>query len=134
MAVVFQERYCKENNSILNQLKEQGSGRLNGDGRCDSPRYNAKYLTYSFMDLITSKIAALTLTQVTEAKKYNNVDKTNVIEGHKFLRRNGVAVDQITTERHSQIRKQLRENEKDTIHKDTERYYILPFCKSISYL
>ena len=86
------------------------------------------------MDLITSKIAALTLTQVTEAKKYNNVDKTNVIEGHKFLRRNGVTVDQITTERHSQIRKQLRENEKDTIHKDTERYYILPFCKSISYL
>ena len=111
----------------IKQLKEQRSGRLSGDGRCYRPRHNAKYLTYSFMDLITNKIAALTITQVTEAKNSNNVEKVNFIKGLTFLRTNGVTVDQITTDRHSQIRKHLRENEKDTIH----QFNIWHFYKSI---
>ena len=36
LADVVQERYCRESNSILNQLKEQGLCSLSGDGRCDS--------------------------------------------------------------------------------------------------
>ena len=104
MAGVVQENYCRENNSILNQLKEQGSCRLSGDARCDSPGHNAKYSTYSFMDQTTNRIAVMIITHVTEAK------------GLKFLRKNGVTLDQITTDRHSQIRKHTRENEKDTIH------------------
>ena len=127
LAGAVQERYCRENNSILNQLKEQGSCRLSGDGRCDSPEHNAKYLTYSFMDQITNKIAALTITQVTEAKNSNNMEKVGFIKGLKFLRTNGVIVDQITTDRHWQIRKYIRENEKDTIH----QFDIWHFCKSI---
>ena len=96
MPGVVQERYCRENNSILNQLKEQGLGCLSRDARCDSPRHNAKYLTYSFMDLITNKIPALTIIQVTEAKNSNNVEKVNFIKGLKFLKANRVTVDQIT--------------------------------------
>ena len=116
LAGVVQERYCTENNSILYQLKEQGSGRLSREGRCDSPRHNAKYLTNSFMDLNTNKIAALTTTQVTEAKNSINVEKVVFIKRLKFLRANAVTVDQIATDRHSQIRKHLEENEKDTIN------------------
>ena len=67
---VVQERYCRENNSILNHLKEQGSCRQSGDGRCDSPEHNAKYLIYS-----------MTITQVTEAKKSNNMEKVGFIKG-----------------------------------------------------
>ena len=81
MAGVVQERYCRKNSSILNQLKEQGSCRLSRDGRCDSPGHNAKYLTYSFMDQITNKIAAMTITQVTEAKNSNNMEKVGFIKG-----------------------------------------------------
>ena len=62
LAGIVQEKYCRKNSSILNQLKEQGSCRLSRDGRCDSPGHNAKYLTYSFMDQITNKIAAMTIT------------------------------------------------------------------------
>ena len=127
LAGVVQERYCRENNSILNQLKEHGSCCLRGDGRCDSPGHNAKYLTYSFMDQITNKIAAMTVTQVTDAKNSNNVETVGFIKGLKFLRTNGVTVDQITTDRHSQIRKHMRKNEKDTIH----QFDIWHFCKSI---
>ena len=110
---VVQERYCRENNSILNQLKEQGSCRLSRDGSCDSPGRNVKYLSCSFMDQITNKIAAMTITQV---RKSNN---SNIIKGLKFLRTNGVTVDQ--------IRKHMMENGKDTIH----QFDIWHFCKSI---
>ena len=101
MAGVVQERYCRESNSILNQLKDKVSCRLSGDGRRDSPRHNAKYLTYSFIDQITNKITAMTITQVTEAKSPNNMRKLGFIKELKFLRTNGVTVDQITTDRHS---------------------------------
>ena len=94
--VLSKKNICRENNSILSQLKEEGSGRLTGDGMCDSPTHSAKYLTYSFMDQITNKIAAMTITQVTEAKNSNNVEKVGFMKGLKFLRINGVTVDQIT--------------------------------------
>ena len=73
MAGVIQEKYCRENNSILNQLNEQGLWRLRVRGKCDSPGLNAKYLTYSFLDQITNQIDAMTITQVTEAKRSTNM-------------------------------------------------------------
>ena len=79
------------------------------------------------MDQITNKIAAMTITQVTEAKNSNNMEKVGFIKGFKFLRTNGVSFDQITTGRHSQIRKHMRKNEKDTIH----QFDISHFCNSI---
>ena len=69
MGGVVQERYCREKNSILNQLKEQSLYCLSGDGRCGSSRHNAKYLTYSFMDQITNKIVAVTIAKSKVPKK-----------------------------------------------------------------
>ena len=34
---------------------------LRGDGRCDNPGHNAKYLTYSLMDKNTSRIVAFSV-------------------------------------------------------------------------
>ena len=73
MAGVIQEKYCRENNSILNQLNEQGLWCLRVHGKCDSPGLNAKYLTYSFLDQITNQIDAMTITQVTEARRSTNM-------------------------------------------------------------
>ena len=69
LASVVQERYCRENSSILNQLKEQGLYCLSGDGRCGSSRHNTKYLTYSFMDQIINKIVAVTIAKSKVPKK-----------------------------------------------------------------
>ena len=53
----------------------------------------------------------MTITQVTEAKNYNNMEKVGFIKGYKLKKKkNGVTVDQITTDRHSQIKKHMREN------------------------
>ena len=97
-------------------MKEQGLCRVSGNRRCDSPGHNVNYLTYSFMDQITNKIAGMTITQETEAKNSNNVKKAGFIKVVKCLRANGETVDQKTTGRHSQFRKHMREIE--------ERYYI----------
>ena len=120
MAGVVQERYCRENNSILNQLKEQGLCCLSGDRRCDSPGHNGKYLTYSFMNQITNKNAAMTITQVTEVKNSLNMAKVGFIKGLKFFRTDDVTVDQITTD-------SPLTNQKDTIH----QFNTWHFCKSI---
>ena len=64
------------------------------------------------MDQLTNSIVAMIVTQVTEAKNSNKMEKVGFKKGLKFLRTNGVKVHQITTDRHSQIRKHLRENEK----------------------
>ena len=85
MAGVVLEGYCREINSILNQLKEQGSCRLFGEEKCDNSGHNAKYLTYSFMHQITNKIPAMTITQVTETKNYNNTEKVGFIKGYNFF-------------------------------------------------
>ena len=80
------------------------------------------------MDQITNKIAAMTITQSDRGQNSNNMEKVGFIKGLKFLRTNGVTVDQITTDkRHSKLRKHRRENGKDTIH----QFDIWHFCKSI---
>ena len=68
------------------------------------------------MDQITNKIAVMTINPVTEAKNSNNMEKVRFIKGFKFVRKNGVTVNQVTTDIHSQIRKHMRENEKHTIY------------------
>ena len=43
---------------------------LSGDGRSDSPGRNAKYLTYSFLDQSSDKIAGLAVTQCTDRTEW----------------------------------------------------------------
>ena len=57
----------------------------------------------------------MTITQTTESKNSNTMKKAGLIKVLKYLRTNGVTVDQKTTDRHSQFRKHMRENK--------ERYY-----------
>ena len=44
---------------------------LAGDGRCDSPGYNAKYGTYSLIEVTTEKIIDFSLVQVSEVANSN---------------------------------------------------------------
>ena len=71
---VVNDRWIREKTFILDSLKQRKSILLSGDGRCDSPGHNAKYLTYSFLDQSTGKIATLSLTQVTEAGNSNRME------------------------------------------------------------
>ena len=68
---IVNRNYGQHSKEILMTMKRRGNCYLSGDGRYDSPVHNAKYLTYSFMDKETGKIAAMSLIQVSEVHNSN---------------------------------------------------------------
>ena len=100
---------------------------LSGDGRCDSPGHDVEYLIYSFMDKSTSKIGTFFLPQVTEAGNFNRMEKMGFKKALKSLKDEGIISEQITTDRHVQIRKYLKEEEP----KITHQFDVWHFTKNI---
>ena len=47
---------------------------FSGEGRCDSPGHNAKYLTYTFLEHSVIKIVAMSVTQFTERGNLNRIE------------------------------------------------------------
>ena len=47
---IVNRNYIEKSKAILKDMKQVKSIDLSGDGRWDIPGYNAKYLTYYFMD------------------------------------------------------------------------------------
>lgn len=83
---------------------------VSGDGRCDSPGYNAKYCTYTIMEAKTSAIIGFNVVQVTEAE--NSSSKMELIgfkRSMEDLKREGIEIKTIATDRHVQIRKYMKE-------------------------
>ena len=50
---VINSVYRKYRDSLIDKCNERGAVEVSGDGRCDSPGYNAKYCTYSIIDQFT---------------------------------------------------------------------------------
>ena len=123
---VTQEAW-KEEVTKLDQLSK-GPLILSADGRCDSPGHNAKYLTYSFHDPNLQKVIAISLTQVTEVDGIsNNMEKQGMIKVLDEMKERKKKISQVTTDRHGQIKKYLREKRSDISH----QFDIWHFCKSI---
>lgn len=115
---------CKT--SVFTYMKTLDNIDLAGDGRCDSPGYNAKYGTYTFMILPTNQIVNFTVTQVTE------VANSNALEKHGFLTtlqeiESEVSVRSITTDRHIQIRAYL--NSRDDIEHQFDIWHVAKSIK-----
>ena len=84
---------------------------LSGDGRHDSPGHNAKYCTCSVMDQILSQILHFHVVCVVETEgKSNLMEKKGLIRVLRKLHSCDVKIQSITTDRHVQIKKYLREN------------------------
>ena len=123
---VVNRNYISRSKEIYEDLKKHGVYKFSGDGRCDSPGHNAKYLlTYSFMDKITNKIFEFSLTQVTEAGNSNRMEKVGFKKVMSKVKAEGIIPNQITTDRHTGIRKHLREEEPDINH----QFDIMAFCE-----
>ena len=88
---------------------------LSGDGRHDSPGHNW-YCTSSVMDQILSQILHFHVVCVAETEgKSNLMEKEGLIRVLKKLDSCDVKIQSITTDRHVQIKKYLRENT-DVLH------------------
>ena len=86
------------------------------DGRCDSPGNSAKYGTYTIMDSPTDKVVTFFIAHVRNAGNSANIEKKGLIETLNFLENSGIIMKVLVTERHSQIRKYLRENKPQINH------------------
>ena len=71
MLSVTNEAWKKEESQIVSGWKQRELI-LSGDGRCDTPGHNAKYLIYLLFDQSFKKVIAVSLTQVTEVKGVSN--------------------------------------------------------------
>ena len=86
------------------------------DGRCDSPGNSAKYGTYTIMDSPTDKVVTFFIAHARNAGNSANIEKKGLIETLNFLENSGIIMKVLVTERHSQIRKYLRENKPQINH------------------
>ena len=118
------KNYNEKSKEITEDMKKHGVYHLSGYGRCNSPGHNAKYLTYSLMDKFTNRILAFSLTQVTEVGNSNRMEKVGFKKVLSLVKGDGIILSQITTDRHAEIQKHLREEESDIDHQFDVWYFV----------
>lgn len=89
---------------------------LIGDGRCDSPGYNADYDTYTLMNLKSGEILAFHVIHVGEVENSSRMEKVGMIKVLERVGNAGISINSLTTDRHIQIRKYLKEERNDINH------------------
>ena len=68
------------------------------------------------MNQQTNEIVALVVTQVTEAGNFNRMEKLNFTKALNEVKQKKICVNQLTTDRHTEIRKYMREEESKITH------------------
>lgn len=89
--------------AILSALSDNPIG-LAGDGRCDSPGYNAKYCSYTLMDMKTDLIVDQQLVQVTKAGTSMAMEKMGLERSLSLVLDHGLNVTTLATDRHVGIK------------------------------
>ncbi|XP_052270796.1 uncharacterized protein LOC127871702 [Dreissena polymorpha] len=92
------------------------SVRLGGDARCRSPGHTAKYGSYTLMDLETNHVLDVQLVQSNEVKNSNAMELEGLKRGLRNLATNHISVTDLTTDRHVQVRKFMREEMENIRH------------------
>ena len=100
---------------------------FSSDGRCDSPGHNTKYLTYTFLEHSINKIVAMSVTQFTECGNSNRMEKYSFQKVLHGMEARDINIKQITTDRHAQIKKLMREEHPNISH----QFDIWHVCKNI---
>ena len=113
---VINKWYVSSKQIIINNLQTLSPVDLVGDGRCDSPGFNAKYCTYSFMDPLTDKIVDFALIHVSQCTSSSTMEKFGFVQLLNEIETKGVSISKITTDRHIQIRAYLKHVRPDIRH------------------
>ena len=127
---VVNDTWVHERNRVLNNASLKGHINVIGDGRCDSPGHNAKYLTYSMQNQDTKEVATVNVVQVTEAGNSNRMELVGFKRALADIGQT-VSVKQVTTDRHSQVRKHMLENEKDKVYQNDVWHVVKSVLKKL---
>ena len=89
---------------------------LAGDGRSDSPGYNAKYGTYSIMNISTNEILDFYVVHVSAAGNSARMEKRGLEILLDKVKSYNLQINSITTDRHVQIRAFMKNENPDIKH------------------
>lgn len=102
---------------LLDSIREEGRElKLGGDARCCSPGHTAKYGSYSLMDFTTSKVIDIQLVQSNEVKNSYAMELEGLIRCLEFLSKEGVVISHLITDRHSQVKKYMKDQKPEIVH------------------
>ena len=114
---VIDTHWEKEQTRLINTLKDWVEPvTLAGDGRCDSPGHSAKYGTYTMLDVASDQVVDFKVVSVCEVKNSNAMEKKGFIDALNFIEEAGVHVAGVSTDSHPQIKKYMREEQKNKKH------------------
>ena len=99
------------------QQAEQCNIILIGDGRLDSPGWNAKYMVYTLMCKESTEIIDFQLVQVTETGTSPSMEKEGCKRGLDYLTDNNIKVEKLGTDRHTGIQSMLKQSPYSSIVK-----------------
>ncbi|CAN7994747.1 unnamed protein product, partial [Ixodes pacificus] len=105
----------EEQEKLLGELRDQPLD-LAGDGRCDSPGYSAKYLTYSLHAPHVNKIVHFEQVQCEAVPNSGSMEKEGLIRSLAFTREKELTVRSLATDRHRSIAKHMRKKEPAILH------------------
>ncbi|KAH6921105.1 hypothetical protein HPB50_027906 [Hyalomma asiaticum] len=92
---------------------------LAGDGRCDSPGYSTKYMTYSVLAMQNGCILHTEQVQVGESPEVPNsvsMEKEGLAKCLTAVEELGVNIRSLTTDRHPGVKRYCREHKPDMKH------------------
>ena len=84
-------------------------------------------MTYSILDQASNKVIDMEICQCTQAGNSNRMEKFAFVKVLNRLKNENIKIEMLTTDRHSQIRKHMREEEKNIDH----QFDVWHFCKNI---
>ena len=95
---------------VFESAKEESEIYLLGDGRCDSPGYNAKYGTCTLMDSQSGHILDFHISHVRVAGNSQRMELNGFerVWYQNYLQEYGIKIGSITTDTHKQIRSYMR--------------------------
>ncbi|KAK3698274.1 hypothetical protein QZH41_009501 [Actinostola sp. cb2023] len=114
---VVKNTWEQEQSTVFEDLKSRDVGiALAGDGRCDSPGHCAKYCTYTLLDVESQKVVDFKVISVSQVTSANVMEIKGFREALQNVEANGVEPSIISTDRHPQIRKEMRVNHVNKDH------------------
>ena len=102
--------------NLLNETKKSPKLDICGDGRCESPGHCAKYGTYTVMEENSSKILVFEVVQVTKVSSSNAMEAEGCNRVLNKLKKKGVNVRYLTTDRHTTITAEMRKKHSEITH------------------
>ena len=101
---------------LFESAKEESEIHLLGDGRCDSPGYNAKYRIYTLMDSQSGHILDFHISHVRVAGNSQIMELDGFKRVVDRLQEYGIKIGSITKDRYKQIRSSIRKFLKHILH------------------